>query len=71
MAEYKIPEEETRQRDRDAEMSGMNFQSVKIRFYPEDEAKMAAMDHKEKMEYAMWLRQENRYVEVDDEPADG
>ena len=71
MAEYKIPEEETRQRDRDAEMSGMNFQSVKIRFYPEDEAKMAAMDHKEKMEYVMWLRQENRYVEVDDEPADG
>jgi len=73
VAECKIPDEETRAqkaRDYDDEMSTMRFQSVKIRFYPEDEAKMAAMDHKEKMDYVRWLRQENRYVEVYDESED-
>lgn len=28
---------------------------------------METMEHEEKMDYVRWLRQENRYVEVDDE----
>ena len=50
----------------DAEMSGMKFESKKIEFYPEDVEKMKTMSHDEKMEYVMKLRQENRYVEVDE-----
>lgn len=67
MAEYKTPDEGTKARDHYEEMSGMRFRSVKIQFYPEDLAKMETMEHEEKMDYVRWLRQENRYVEVDDE----
>lgn len=57
---------EQRQQDKDDEMSEMKFQSIEIQFYPEDEEKMKTMSHKEKMEFVKRLRQENRYVEVDD-----
>ena len=50
----------------DAEMSGMKFESKKIEFYPEDIEKMKSMSHDEQMEYVMKLRQENRYIEVDE-----
>lgn len=66
MDEFMPAEEEVKQRDRDEEMSGMRFRFVKIQFYPEDLAKMETMDHEEKMDYVRWLRQENRYVEIDD-----
>lgn len=57
---------EQRQRDKDNEMASMQFKSVRIEFYPEDVEKMKTMSHDEKMEYVMKLRQENRYVEVDE-----
>jgi len=50
-----------------SEMSGMVFQVKKIKFYPEDEEKMKTMGHEEKMAYVIKLRQEHRYVEVEDE----
>ena len=50
----------------DEEMSGTQFKSVKIQFYPEDIEKMKTMSHKEKMAYLKKLRQENRYVEVNE-----
>lgn len=68
MAECKTPDEEIRQRDRDEEMSTMVFRWKKIEFYPEDLAKAETMDHEDKMDFFQRLRQENRYVEVDDEP---
>lgn len=54
------------QLDKDNEMSGMEFKFVKIQFYPEDEEKMKTMPHKEKMAYVKKLRQENRYIEVEE-----
>ena len=66
MAEFRTPDEETKARDRYEEMSSMVFKAKKIQFYPEDEAKMKTMEHKEKMAYVKRLRQENRYVEVDE-----
>lgn len=48
------------------EMSTMSFKVQKIRFYPEDLAKMESMSHKEKMEFVTKLRQENRYVVIED-----
>ena len=68
MAECNTHNEEAKARDYDEEMSGMRFRPIKIQFYPEDLAKMETMEHKEKMDYLIWLRQENRYVEVYDEP---
>lgn len=67
----KIAEDKVQKaQNHNAEMSGMRFKWVKIKFYPEDEAKMATMDHQEKMAYVKKLRQEHRYVEVDDAPED-
>lgn len=53
----------------ESEFSGMKFKMQKIKFYPEDMAKMEKMPQKEKMQYVQWLRQNNRYIVVDD-PAD-
>ena len=50
-----------------SEMAGMQFKWVPIKFYPEDEAKMATMNHEEKMAYLQWLKEEHRYVELDEE----
>ncbi len=55
---------EQQQKNKDDEMSGMQFKIVKIEFYPEDVEKMKNMTHKEKMDYIKKLRQENRYIEV-------
>ena len=55
-----------RQHDRDEEMSTMRFRSVKIQFYPEDLAKAETMEHDEKMDFFIHLRQEGRYVEVEE-----
>lgn len=66
MTESKRPDPASLQRDRDEEMNGMVFKWKKIQFYPDDLAKMETMGHKEKMDYVQWLRQENRYVEVED-----
>ena len=52
--------------DRDEEMSGMRFRPVTIAFYPEDLAKAETMEHDEKMDFFKWLRQEGRYVEVEE-----
>lgn len=67
MAEFKTPNEKTKQRDRDEEMSNMVFKPVRIEFYPEDLAKAETMEHEEKIDFFIRLRQENRYVEVEDE----
>lgn len=48
------------------EMSTMSFKVQKIRFYPEDLAKMETMSREEKMEFATKLRQEKRYIVVED-----
>lgn len=68
MAERKTPDEETIQRNRDEEMSNMVFRVKQIRFYPEDLAKAETMEHDEKIAFFQWLRRENRYVELEDEP---
>ena len=59
-------EQKQKAKEYDEEMSGMQFKSVKIQFYPEDIEKMEMMPHKEKMAYLKKLRQENRYVEVEE-----
>ncbi len=66
MAEFRIPDEETKARDHYEEMSGMVFKAKKIQFYPEDLAKAETMSHDEKIDFFKRLRQENRYVEVDE-----
>ena len=57
---------EQRQRDKDNEMASMQFKSVRIEFYPEDIEKMKSMSHDEQMDYVIKLRQENRYIEVEE-----
>ena len=69
MTEFKIPDEETKQRDRYEEMSSLTFRPVRIEFYPEDLAKAETMEHDEKMDFIIRLRQEGRYIEIDDAPA--
>ena len=66
MAEFRISDEEIKARDRYEEMSGMVFKAKKIQFYPEDLAKAETMSHDEKIDFFIRLRQENRYVEVDE-----
>ena len=70
MCNIPAPEEQAKQHDRHEEMSGMVFRPKAIRFYPEDLAKMESMNHDEKMEFVIKLRQEGRYVEVDDASTD-
>lgn len=48
------------------EMSTMSFKVQKIRFYPEDIAKMENMSTDEKTNFVCKLRQENRYIVVGD-----
>lgn len=48
------------------EMATMSFKIQKIKFYPEDIAKMENMSHDEKMDFVCKLRQENRYIVVGD-----
>jgi hypothetical protein len=48
------------------EMATMKFKAVKIRFFPEDIAKMENMPHEEKMEFVKRLRQEHRYTVISD-----
>ena len=66
MAEFRTPDEENKARDRYEEMSGVVFKAKKIQFYPEDLAKAETMDCDEKIDFFIRLRQENRYVEVDE-----
>ena len=59
--------EKTKQYDRYEEMSNMVFRTQKIQFYPEDLEKAETMEHDEKMDFIIRLRQEGRYIEVDEE----
>ena len=51
---------------KDEEMATMQFKIKKIEFFPEDIKKMEQMSHKERMEFVKRLRQEKRYIEVEE-----
>lgn len=53
-------------KEKDEEMATMKFVAKKIAFYPDDIKKMESMPHKEKMEYVKKLRQEHRYIDLED-----
>lgn len=67
MDQIKIPDEETKAKNRYEEMSNMRFRAIKIQFYPEDLARAETMEYEEKIAFFQRLRQENRYVEVEDD----
>lgn len=54
------------QKNKDDEMANMQFAIKRIEFYPEDLKKMESMPHEEKMEYVKKLRQEKKYIEIND-----
>lgn len=60
----------TRKQRYESEMSGIQFKTQKIKFYPEDLKAMESMTHDEKMAYCTKLRQENRYIIVEDDDSD-
>lgn len=57
----------TRKQRYESEMSGMQFKIQKIKFYPEDLKAMESMTHDEKMAYCIKLRQEKKYIVVEDD----
>jgi hypothetical protein len=52
------------------EMASMKFTMRKIRFFPEDIAKMGNMTHEEMMDFVKRLRQEHRYTVVSESESD-
>lgn len=47
-------------------MATMQFVAKKIAFYPEDLKKMETMGHDEKMAYVKKIREEHRYIDLED-----
>ena len=56
------------QKQLESETKGMKFKMIKLKFYPEDEAKLEAMTStREKIEYIRKLKDEDRYTVVNPE----
>ncbi len=49
------------------ENDNLIFKKEVLKFYPEDEEKMSKMDIEERIEYRRKLKDENRYIIVEEE----
>ncbi len=50
------------------DMGNMKFKAEKIQFYPEDLEKMKTMTDDEQIDFAIKLREEERYTVIKDKP---
>lgn len=51
---------------RKSEVENLNFKKVRIQYYPEDIERMKSMDIEERIQYKLMLKEQNRYIELDD-----
>ena len=55
------------QRQVNEEFATMEFKNIKIKLFPEDEAKLKTMSREEKTEFMQKIREEHRYTVVKDD----
>lgn len=59
-------EQERHKQQVNEEFATMKFKAVKIKLFPEDEAKLQTMSREEKTEFMQKIREEHRYTVVKD-----